>query len=72
MTRAIWKDGRFSWGVIGILIFVTVSLIAFDVAWRVVRLQFDTLLIYCVVVDVAAAVAVILLVRLFLRLRRRA
>lgn len=72
MTRAIWKDGRFSWGVIGVVVFLTVSLIAFDVAWRVIQLQFDTLLIYCVLVDLAAAVAAILVTCLVLRARRRA
>jgi hypothetical protein len=72
MPRSIWKHGRFSWGVIGMVVFLTVSLIAFDVAWRVVKLQFDTFLIYCVTVDLAAGVAVILIVRLSLRARRRA
>jgi hypothetical protein len=68
MTRSIWRDGRFSWGVIAIVVFLTVSLIAFDVAWRLIRLQFDTFLIYCILVDVA----VIFVVGLLLRARRRA
>jgi hypothetical protein len=72
MTRSIWKNSRFSWGVIGVVVFLTVSLIAIDVAWRIVRLQFDSFLIYSVLIDVVAAVFVILVVRFFLRVSRRA
>jgi hypothetical protein len=68
MTRSIWRDGRFSWGVIAIVVFLTASLIAFDVAWRVIRLQFETFLIYCLLVDTA----VIFVAALLLRVRRRA
>lgn len=66
-SGAIWKDGRFSWGVIGVVVFLAVSIVAFDAAWRLIKLQFDTLLIYAFLVDVAAAVALILVIRLFLR-----
>ena len=68
MTRSIWRDGRFSWGVIAIVVFLTASLIAFDVAWRMIRLQFETFLIYCLLVDTA----VIFVAALLLRARRRA
>ncbi|HXC92312.1 MAG TPA: hypothetical protein VNV18_19285 [Stellaceae bacterium] len=71
MTPAIWKDGRFSWGVIAAVLFVTVSLVAFDLAWRAVKLAFDTLLIYCVIVDLAAAVVLFLAFRVCARMRRR-
>lgn len=67
MVRAIWKDGRFSWGAIGAVVFLTVSLLGFDVAWRAISLQFDTLLIYSILVDAAAALVLILVVRVLTR-----
>jgi hypothetical protein len=71
MGRAIWKDGRFSWSAIGVVVFLTVSLLGFDVAWRAISLQFDTLLIYSILVDAAAALALILVVRVLTRSRRQ-
>lgn len=70
MTRLIWRDGRFSWGPIGVLVFVTVSLLAFDIAWRVIEVQFDRLLIDALLVDVAAAAGLIILVRILLPARK--
>ena len=70
MPRWLWTDGRLSWGVIAVIIFLTLSILAFDIAWRVVRLQFDTLAIWAVVIDAAAAVGVVLVARLLIRARR--
>lgn len=70
MPRWLWTDGRLSWGVIAVVVFLTLSILAFDIAWRVVRLQFDTLAIWAVVIDAAAAVGVVLVARLLIRARR--
>lgn len=70
VARSIWKDGRFSWSAIGAVVFLTVSLLGFDVAWRAISLQFDTLLIYSILVDAAAALVLIVIVRLLTRTRR--
>jgi hypothetical protein len=72
MPRWLWKEGRLAWGVVGVVVFLTLSILAFDIAWRVVRLQFDTLAIWAIVIDAAAAVAVIVVARLLIRARRRA
>lgn len=71
MTRVIWKDGRFSWGFMAAVVFVTVSLLVFDLAWRAIKLPFDTFLIYCVVIDLAAAAVLFLAFRLSARMLRR-
>ena len=67
MPRWLWRDGRLSWGVVGAAVFVTVSLIAFDLCWRLVKLPFVTLLIAAVPIDLAAALVVLALVRVVLR-----
>ena len=71
MPRWLWTDGRLSWGVVAVVAFVTLSILAFDVAWRVFRLQFDTLAIYAIVIDAAAAAGVVLVARLLIRARRQ-
>lgn len=70
MPRWLWTDGRFSWSAIAVVVFATLSILAFDVAWRVVRLRFDTLAIWAIVIDAAAAAGVILVARLLIRARR--
>ena len=72
MRRWLWTDGRLSWSVIAVVVFVTLSILAFDVAWRVFRLQFGTLAIYALAIDAAAAVGVVLVARLLIRARRQA
>jgi hypothetical protein len=71
MVGSIWKDGRLSWGVIAVVVFLTLTVLAFDLAWRVVKIQFDTLVLYAVAVDAAAAVALAVVIHLILRSRRR-
>lgn len=71
MMRLIWTDGRFSWGLIGTIIFITLSIIIFDFAWRLISAQFYTLLIYGAAIDLATAVVVVFGARLLLRGKRR-
>jgi hypothetical protein len=71
MPRWLWRDGRLSWGVVGAAVFLTVSLIAFDLAWRLVKLPFDKLLIAALPIDLAAALVVLGVVRLVARAGRR-
>lgn len=61
MLRLIWVEGRLSWIVVGVVVFLSVSLIALDLAWRLLKIQFDTLLIYAFAIDVMAAIVVILI-----------
>ncbi|MGH7039489.1 MAG: hypothetical protein ACREE1_15265, partial [Stellaceae bacterium] len=44
-----------------VVLFCSLSLIALDLAWRVLKIQFDTLLIYAFASDVTAAIVVILI-----------
>ncbi|MGH7077930.1 MAG: hypothetical protein ACREFU_07495, partial [Acetobacteraceae bacterium] len=60
MLRLIWVEGILSWTVVGVVLFCSLSLIALDLAWRVLKIQFDTLLIYAFASDVTAAIVVIL------------
>jgi hypothetical protein len=71
MPRWLWHDGRLSWGVVGAALFLTVSLIAFDLAWRLVKLPFDTLLIAAVPIGLAAALVFLALVRVVRRRPRQ-
>jgi hypothetical protein len=61
--RFIWVDGRFSWGLVGAVVFLSASVIASDIVWRVLRIQVDTLLIYAAATDIVAAAVLILAVR---------
>ena len=55
MMRLFWVDGRFAWPFVVTLAAMTVFLVAFDFAWRLLRIPFESLVIY------AAAIAIILL-----------
>jgi hypothetical protein len=71
MRRVLWRDGRLSWGVVGVIVFLTASLIAIDLAWRLIRLQFDTFLLYAGLIDLGAALALVLATMLWSRTLRR-
>ena len=70
MPRFIWVDGRFSWWLVGAVIFLTLSALGFDMAWRLVKIQFDTLVLYGAAIEFAAAIALILIARRFSQRRR--
>ncbi|HEV2099458.1 MAG TPA: hypothetical protein VGR45_11120 [Stellaceae bacterium] len=61
MTRFVLVDGRFSWPFIGVVVFLTVSLVGFDFVWRLVKIPLISLVIYATLVDLATALAVILI-----------
>jgi hypothetical protein len=46
MLRLLWIDGRFAWPLVAIVAYLTLTLIFMDYAWRVLVIQFDTLLLY--------------------------
>jgi hypothetical protein len=58
MIRWVWVGGRFSWTLIGAVVFLSVSVLGFDLAWRLVKIELRLLLLYAVVADAAAAIAV--------------
>ena len=68
MTRLFWVDGRLSWPLVIAVVFVTASLLAVDFVWRMVVVPFDTLLIYAIMLDGAAAA---LLIGGYILVRRR-
>ena len=46
MLKLLWVDGRFGWPFVIAVAFVTLSVIGFDFAWRLVVIPFDRLVIY--------------------------
>lgn len=56
MKRHFWVEGRLSWPFVASVVFATVSLMGLDLVWRIVTIQFDTLLIYAIIVDALVAV----------------
>jgi hypothetical protein len=69
MTRIFWVDGRLAWPLVGVIAYLSVSLIVLDYAWRIVTMQFDTLLLYALAI---AGPLFAVAVALILRLRGRA
>jgi len=69
MMRLVWRDGRFSWPFVVVVVYLTLSLLIVDFVWRRFVMPFETLLIYTVVGDSAVA---ILLIVACLRFRRTA
>lgn len=57
MTRFFWVDGRLSWPLVAVIGFLTLWLLVLDYVWRVVTVQFETLLIYAVISNVAGLAA---------------
>lgn len=72
MPRWLWKDGRFGWGAIAAVVFLTLSILAFDIAWRTLRLPFGRLVIGAALIDAAVAIAAVLVARRLVRARRQA
>ncbi len=58
MIRWVWVDGRFTWPVIVTVVFLSISLVGFDLVWRLVKIQLRGLLLYAMLADAAAALAV--------------
>ncbi len=71
MRWSLWHDGQLSWGFVGSVVFATVLLIAHDLAWRLITVQFETLLICGIAAGLAAAVLLIVAVRLLSRRPQR-
>ena len=69
-VRMVWISGRFSWVLIGAIVFATISVITFDLVWRLVKVPFHTLFIGGIVIDAVLAVAVVTICLLARRRRR--
>jgi MYXO-CTERM domain-containing protein len=68
MKARVWVDGRLSWPLVAIIVFLAVSLVAVDLAWRVLVMPFDRLLVSAATIDGLVAV---LGIGLYFALRRR-
>ena len=68
--RWIWVDGRLSWPLVAMVVFISAFAIAFDFGWRVLVLPFETYLLIAVLL--AAAIAIVRLGICVLRRRRTA
>jgi hypothetical protein len=59
MMRLIWVDGRLAWPLVVAIVYVTCCVLGFDIAWRLLVLPFDRLVIYAAVLDLAVAALLI-------------
>ena len=55
MMRLFWVDGRFAWPLVIAVAYVTLSVVGFDFAWRLVVLPVSRLVIYAAVLDLVVA-----------------
>ena len=60
MKRLFWVNGRLSWPLVVAIAYVSVSAVILDYVWRVVVIQFDTLLLLAVAAEVAGPILVVL------------
>jgi amino acid transporter len=60
MKRLFWVNGRLPWPLVVAIAYVSVSAVILDYVWRVVVIQFDTLLLLAVAAEVAGAILVVL------------
>jgi len=67
--RWFWIDGRFSWAFVSAVLFVTLSLLCADFAWRILIVPFESFLLLTIVVDGVLAVILVAAYRLW-RARR--
>ena len=62
MIRLFWVDGRFSWTFVAIVAYLSAVLILMDYLWRVVVVEFDTFLLYTLVVAASLFALIVVLV----------
>ena len=55
MKHLIWQDGRFAWPFFTAVVFLTVSMLLADYAWRVTVAPIGTFLIYFALLEIAGA-----------------
>jgi hypothetical protein len=60
MRRLFWVNGRLSWPFVIAVAYVSVSAVILDYVWRVVVIQFDTLLLSAIVAVVAGTILLVL------------
>jgi hypothetical protein len=56
MKARVWVEGRLSWPLVAIIVFFAVSILAVDLAWRVLVMPFDRLLVSAGLIDALVAV----------------
>ena len=69
MKRLLWVNGRLPWLLVASVVYLTVSALIVDYVWRVLVIQFDTLLLSAVVIDAAVAIGIVVLYYNFWRQR---
>jgi len=66
MKKYVWIDGRFSWYLVFILVYIDASILVTDYLWRIVTTPIETLLTFVLLGNVAV-VLVIIVTLLFVR-----
>jgi len=69
MKQMLWVNGRLAWPVVATMVFISVSLLSLDFAWRIVIVPIETLLLTGGLITTAVAIA--LLAAYLLRSRHR-
>ena len=68
--RLLWVNGRLGWPFVIAMIFITVTVVMMDFAWRIALIPFASLAAYTVIADLAAAALLIVGYLVVLRPRR--
>ena len=61
--KSLWVDGRFSWAFVAALAYLTLWLLAVDIAWRLIVLSVAVLLIYAAAIGCCLALAIAFIAR---------
>lgn len=64
MKNWFWRDGRLGWPFVAAVVFLSVSLIALDLVWRFMQIAIEDLLLYAMLAEAGAALAIVLAYRI--------
>jgi len=70
-TGWIWTDGRFAWPFVVTVAYLAAAVFLFDLAWRVMKMPIDELLIAASVAFAVSSAALLLVFRMFSRGAKR-
>ena len=68
MKRWFWRNGRLPWPLVFIVVYLSLSVLAVDYAWRVVKMPIETFMSYAIIVGTCLAG---LAIALYFLLRRQ-
>lgn len=69
--RYVWTDGRFTWPFVVTIAYIAAAVYLFDLAWRVMKMPIDELLIAASVIFAVSFAGLLLAFRVFSRRPKR-